>query len=40
MKCEWKKLFARPEALRQKGEAFWRPCHEAQLYALLVAQNK
>jgi len=40
MKYEWKKLFARPEAVRQKGEEFWRPCHEAQLYALLVAQNK
>ena len=40
MKCEWKKLFAQPEAVRQKGEEFWRPCHEAQLYALLVAQNK
>jgi len=40
MKCEWKKLFARPEAVSQKGEEFWRPCHETQPYALLVAQTK
>jgi 2-polyprenyl-3-methyl-5-hydroxy-6-metoxy-1,4-benzoquinol methylase len=38
MKCEWKKLFAPPEAVSQKGEDFWRPCHKAQPYALLVAQ--
>jgi 2-polyprenyl-3-methyl-5-hydroxy-6-metoxy-1,4-benzoquinol methylase len=40
MKSEWKKLFALPEAVTQKGEEFWRPCHEAQPYALLVVQNK
>jgi 2-polyprenyl-3-methyl-5-hydroxy-6-metoxy-1,4-benzoquinol methylase len=40
MKFEWKKLFAPPEAVTQKGEEFWRPCHEAQPYALLVAQNR
>ena len=40
MKCEWKKLFARPEAVSQKGEEFWRPCHETQPYALLVAQTQ
>jgi len=40
MTFEWKKLFARPEAVRQKGEEFWRPCHETQPYALLVAQNR
>jgi 2-polyprenyl-3-methyl-5-hydroxy-6-metoxy-1,4-benzoquinol methylase len=39
MTCEWKKLFARPEAVGQKGEEFWRPCHETQPYALLVAQT-
>ena len=40
MKCEWKKLFAQPEAVSQKGEEFWRPCHETQPYALLVAQTQ
>jgi hypothetical protein len=40
MKFEWKKVFAVPEAVAQKGEEFWRPCHEAQPYALLVVQNK
>jgi len=39
MKFEWKKLFAVPEAIAQKGEEFWRPCHESQPYALLVVQN-
>jgi 2-polyprenyl-3-methyl-5-hydroxy-6-metoxy-1,4-benzoquinol methylase len=39
MKCEWRKLIAQPEAVRQKGEEFWRPCHETQPYALLVAQT-
>ena len=39
MTFKWKKLFAVPEAVTQKGEEFWRPCHEAQLFALLVAQN-
>ena len=38
MTCEWKKLFAQPEAVSQKGEKFWRTCHETQPYALLVAQ--
>jgi len=38
MTREWKKLFAQPEAVSQKGEEFWRPCHETQPYALLVAQ--
>jgi 2-polyprenyl-3-methyl-5-hydroxy-6-metoxy-1,4-benzoquinol methylase len=40
MKCEWKKLFALPEAVSQKGEEFWRPCHETQPYALLVVQTQ
>jgi 2-polyprenyl-3-methyl-5-hydroxy-6-metoxy-1,4-benzoquinol methylase len=39
MTCEWKKLFAQPEAVSQKGEEFWRPCHETQPYALLIAQT-
>src|SRR5262249_28155140 len=39
MKCEWKELFAEPEAVRQKGEEFWRPCHETQPFALLLAQT-
>ena len=39
MKCEWKELFAEPEAISQKGEEFWRPCHETQPYALLIAQT-
>jgi 2-polyprenyl-3-methyl-5-hydroxy-6-metoxy-1,4-benzoquinol methylase len=40
MKCEWKKLFAPPEAVSQKGEEFWRPCHETQPFALLVVQTQ
>jgi hypothetical protein len=39
MTFEWKTLFASPEAISQKGEAFWRACHEVQPYALLIAQN-
>jgi len=39
MKFEWKRLFATPEALIQKGEEFWRPCHETEPYALLIAQR-
>jgi hypothetical protein len=39
MKFAWKRLFATPEALAQKGEAFWWPCHETEPYALLIAQN-
>jgi len=39
MKFEWKRLFATPEALIQKGEEFWRPCHETEPYVLLIAQN-
>ncbi len=39
MTCEWKKLFAPPEAISQKGEEFWRPCHETQPYALMIAQT-
>src|SRR5262249_37197760 len=30
MAVTWKTLFASPEAVAQKGEAFWKPCHEAQ----------
>jgi len=40
MTLQWKKLFASPEAIAQKGEEFWRPCHETQPYALLIAQKK
>jgi MFS transporter, OFA family, oxalate/formate antiporter len=39
MTFEWKTLFATPEAFAQKGEMFWRRCHEAQPYALLIAQK-
>jgi len=39
MKFEWKKLFATPEALIQKGEKFWQPYHETEPYALLIAQK-
>jgi 2-polyprenyl-3-methyl-5-hydroxy-6-metoxy-1,4-benzoquinol methylase len=39
MRLEWKRLFATPEALMQKGEEFWRPCHETEPYALLIAQH-
>jgi 2-polyprenyl-3-methyl-5-hydroxy-6-metoxy-1,4-benzoquinol methylase len=40
MTFEWRPLFASPEALAQKGDAFWRKCHEAQPYALLIAQRR
>jgi 2-polyprenyl-3-methyl-5-hydroxy-6-metoxy-1,4-benzoquinol methylase len=40
MMFEWKKLFAAPEAVARKGEAFWRRCHETQPYALLIAQKR
>jgi SAM-dependent methyltransferase len=39
MTFAWKTLFASPEAVAQKGEEFWTPCHEAQPYALLIAQR-
>jgi len=39
MRFEWKRLSATPEALMQKGEAFWRPCHETEPYVLLIARN-
>jgi len=39
MTWEWKRLFATPAAMAQKGEDFWRPCHETEPYALLIAQN-
>jgi len=40
MTFEWKRLFATAQAVAEKGDEFWRPCHETQPYALLVAQNK
>jgi SAM-dependent methyltransferase len=40
MMLAWKTLFASPEAITQKGEEFWRPCHETQPYALLIAQKR
>jgi SAM-dependent methyltransferase len=40
MTFEWKTLFASPEALVQKGDAFWRRCHETQPYSLLIAQKR
>jgi SAM-dependent methyltransferase len=40
MMIEWKELHASLDALAQKGEAFWRPCHETQPYALLIAQKR
>jgi hypothetical protein len=40
MTFQWKPLFASPEALAQKGAAFWRRCHETQPYALLIAQMR
>jgi SAM-dependent methyltransferase len=36
----WKTLRASPEAVAQKGKEFWRPCHETQPYALLIAQKR
>ena len=36
----WRKLFATPDAVRQMGASFWRPCHEHQPYALFVAQKE
>jgi SAM-dependent methyltransferase len=40
MMIGWKELHASLDALAQKGEAFWRPCHETQPYALLIAQKR
>jgi SAM-dependent methyltransferase len=40
MTFEWKTLFASPEALAEKGDAFWQRCHETQPYALLIAQKR
>jgi SAM-dependent methyltransferase len=40
MMFEWKTLFASPEAVAQKGEGFWKPCHESQPYALLIARRR
>jgi len=40
MKFVWKRLFATVQAVAEKGDAFWRPSHETQPYALLVAQNE
>ncbi|MGB6398319.1 MAG: class I SAM-dependent methyltransferase [Bradyrhizobium sp.] len=39
MAFAWKTLSASPEAVSQKGAAFWRPCHETQPYVLLVTQT-
>jgi 2-polyprenyl-3-methyl-5-hydroxy-6-metoxy-1,4-benzoquinol methylase len=39
MTFAWKRLFATPASLTEKGEEFWRPCHETEPYALLIAQN-
>jgi toxoflavin synthase len=36
----WRKLFATPDAVREMGASFWRPCHEHQPYALFVAQKE
>jgi 2-polyprenyl-3-methyl-5-hydroxy-6-metoxy-1,4-benzoquinol methylase len=40
MTFEWKALIASPEALAEKGAEFWRPCHETQPYALLIARKR
>jgi cyclopropane fatty-acyl-phospholipid synthase-like methyltransferase len=40
MTFEWKTLVASPEALAEKGDAFWQRCHETQPYALLIAQKR
>jgi SAM-dependent methyltransferase len=40
MTFEWKTLFASGEAVAQKGEGFWRRCHETQPYAVLIAQKR
>jgi SAM-dependent methyltransferase len=40
MTFEWKTLFASPEALAEKGDAFWRRCHETQPYVLLIARKR
>jgi cyclopropane fatty-acyl-phospholipid synthase-like methyltransferase len=36
----WSGLFATPEAVERMGEAFWRPCHEYQPYALFITRKK
>jgi len=35
----WKKLFASPEAVKVKGEQFWRACHEHQPYAMFIVKK-
>jgi 2-polyprenyl-3-methyl-5-hydroxy-6-metoxy-1,4-benzoquinol methylase len=39
MTLEWRTLFASPAGIALRGERFWRPCHEAQPYALLIARQ-
>jgi len=40
MSIAWKPMTATPEAVAAEGEEFWRPVHETQPYALLIAQSK
>jgi 2-polyprenyl-3-methyl-5-hydroxy-6-metoxy-1,4-benzoquinol methylase len=35
----WKQLFAGPDAVRMKGEAFWHACHKYRPYAMFIARN-
>ena len=35
----WRELFATPDAVRQMGDAFWKPCHEHQPFALFVTEK-
>jgi toxoflavin synthase len=39
MSVAWKSMAATSEAVATEGEEFWRPVHETQPYALLVAQG-
>jgi toxoflavin synthase len=36
----WKPLFAAPDAVERLGETFWRPCHNAQPFALFTAKKQ
>ncbi|HEY2529418.1 MAG TPA: class I SAM-dependent methyltransferase [Xanthobacteraceae bacterium] len=40
MSVAWKPMTATSEAVATEGEEFWRPVHETQAYALLIAQRK
>jgi len=40
MCVRWKPMTATAQAVAEEGEEFWRPVHEAQPYALIIAQRR